>query len=289
MEYEGQICRGPMERGSFMLPISVGCSYNQCRFCMLFKHLSYRELPLEQIEGELRRVSALGGNPRQVFLGDGNAFSAGTERLLAILAMVRRCFPACGAVHMDATVRDILRKSAQELAALSEAGVRTLYLGIECGLDDVLERMNKGQTMAQAEEAVEKLHRAGMRYGAHMMTGIAGRGRSEENARALAAFYNRTRPDRIVNFSLFLHRRSPLYQDILAGRFVPADELENLREERLLLALLETGDLAYDGFHDCIAVRVRGSLPRDREKMLRRLDEAIARQETLDPVFAVVA
>ena len=203
--------------------------------------------------------------------------------------MVRRCFPACGAVHMDATVRDILRKSAQELAALSEAGVRTLYLGIECGLDDVLERMNKGQTMAQAEEAVEKLHRAGMRYGAHMMTGIAGRGRSEENARALAAFYNRTRPDRIVNFSLFLHRRSPLYQDILAGRFVPADELENLREERLLLALLETGDLAYDGFHDCIAVRVRGSLPRDREKMLRRLDEAIARQETLDPVFAVVA
>ena len=208
---------------------------------------------------------------------------------LAILAMVRRCFPACGAVHMDATVRDILRKPAQELAALSEAGVRTLYLGIECGLDDVLERMNKGQTMAQAEEAVEKLHRAGMRYGAHMMTGIAGRGRSEENARALAAFYNRTRPDRIVNFSLFLHRRSPLYQDVLAGRFVPADELENLREERLLLALLETGDLAYDGFHDCIAVRVRGSLPRDREKMLRRLDEAIARQETLDPVFAVVA
>ena len=52
---------------------------------------------------------------------------------------------------------------------------------------------------------------------------------------------------------------------------------------------METGDLAYDGFHDCIAVRVRGSLPRDREKMLRRLDEAIARQETLDPVFAVVA
>ena len=49
MEYEGQICRGPMERASYMLPISVGCSYNQCRFCMLFKHLHYRELPLEQI------------------------------------------------------------------------------------------------------------------------------------------------------------------------------------------------------------------------------------------------
>ncbi len=71
-----EICRGPMERASYMLPISVGCSYNQCRFCTLFKHLTYRQLPLEQIEAELERVSAVGGNPKQVFLGDGNAFAA---------------------------------------------------------------------------------------------------------------------------------------------------------------------------------------------------------------------
>ena len=288
MEYEGQICRGPMERASYMLPISVGCSYNRCRFCMLFKHLSYRELPLEQIEGELRRVSGLGGDPKQVFLGDGNAFSAPTERLLAILGLIRRYFPGCRGVNMDATVRDILRKPPRELGALAGAGVKTLYLGIECGLDDVLARMDKGQTMAQAGEAVEKLHRAGMGYGAHMMTGIAGRGRGLENARALAGFFNRARPDRIVNFSLFLHRRAPLYQDILAGRFLPADELENLREERLLLSLLETEGLAYDGFHDCITFRVRGQLPRDREKMLRKLDAVIGEYETKEPVFAVV-
>lgn len=288
MEYEGQICRGPMERASYMLPISVGCSYNQCRFCMLFKHLKYRELPLEQIEAELHRISAIGGNPKQVFLGDGNAFSAGTERLLTILDMVHRSFPACEAVHMDATVHDILRKPEAELAALSEAGVRTLYLGIECGLDDVLARMNKGQTMAQAEAAIEKLHQAGMRYGAHMMTGIAGKDRGLENAQALAEFFNRTRPDRIVNFSLFLHRSAPLYQDILSGQFAPADELENLREEHRLLELLETEQLSYDGFHDCILFRVRGSLPHDREKMLRKLETAVGEYEKKDPVYAVV-
>ena len=177
MEYEGQICRGPMERASYMLPISVGCSYNQCRFCTLFKHLTYRELPLEQIEAELERVSAVGGNPKQVFLGDGNAFSASTERLLVILEQLRRYFPACETVNMDATVHDILRKPSRELEQLSAAGVRTLYLGIECGLDDVLERMEKGQTMAQAAEAIEKLHQAGMQYGAHVMTGISGKGR----------------------------------------------------------------------------------------------------------------
>lgn len=289
MEYEGQICRGPMERASYMLPISVGCSYNQCRFCMLFKHLTYRQLPLEQIEGELRRVSSLGGNPKQVFLGDGNAFSVPTERLLTILDLVHRYLPACERVHMDATIHDILRKPARELEALSAAGVRTLYLGIECALDDVLAQMNKGQTMAQAAEAIDKLHQAGMRYGAHMMTGISGQGRGLENAQALAEFYNRTRPDRIVNFSLFLHRSAPLYQDILSGKFRPADELENLREEYQLLKLLETDGLLYDGFHDCITVRVRGTLPHDRDKMLRKLEDAIAEYEKKEPIFAIVA
>ena len=43
MNYEGQICRAPMERSSFMLPVTVGCPYNQCKFCNLFRHLRYRD------------------------------------------------------------------------------------------------------------------------------------------------------------------------------------------------------------------------------------------------------
>ena len=63
MEYEGRICRAPMERASYMLPVMVGCSYNKCKFCNLFRDLKYRELPLEQVEEELQRVKNLGGNP----------------------------------------------------------------------------------------------------------------------------------------------------------------------------------------------------------------------------------
>ena len=67
MQYEGQICRPPMERASFMLPVTVGCSYNQCTFCTLFKHLNFRVLPLAQVEAELGRVRALNGSPKRVF------------------------------------------------------------------------------------------------------------------------------------------------------------------------------------------------------------------------------
>ena len=275
MEYEGQICRAPMERSSFMLPIMVGCSYNRCRFCNLFRHLKYRELSFEQIEKELARVKEAGGNPRKIFLGDGNAFAQKTERLMQILEMIRQYFPECEEINMDATVTSILKRSDAELEAFCKLGVRHLYLGIESGLDDVLALMEKDHDQRQAYEAIGRLHQAGMIYDAHIMTGVAGKGRGKENAYALAEFLNQTRPAHVVNFSMFLHKEAPLYQNILDGSFIPASERENLEEERRLIELL-TADILYDGFHDFIEFRVRGRLPKDKEKMTARLDKVIA-------------
>lgn len=274
MEYEGQICRAPMERASFMLPVMVGCSYNRCRFCNLFRHLTYRELPLSQVEEELIRVKSVGGSPKRIFLGDGNAFGLKSERLIKILEMVKNYFPECREINMDATVTSILKKSDEELQIFKELGVRHLYLGIESGLDDVLLFMEKDHNQAQAYEAVRRLHQFGMVYDAHIMTGAAGTGRGLENAEALATFLNRTEPAHLVNFSMFLHKEVPLYQNILDGSFKPASEKENLVEERRLLELL-TADILYDGFHDFIKFRVRGRLPQDRQRMLAKLDEKI--------------
>lgn len=291
MEYEGQICRAPMERGSFMLPVMVGCSYNRCRFCTLFKHLEYRVLPLEQIEAELVRVEKAGGKPGVIFLGDGNAFDLPASRLFRVLEMIRRHFPDCRAIHMDATVSGIAGKTDRELGELWEMGVRHLYLGIESGLGDVLAFMEKDHSIEEAYREIRRLKDASLIYDAHIMTGVAGSGRGIENAEYLAEFLNRTKPERIINFSMFLHREAPLYRQIESGKFLPATELENLLEERRLLELLEAGGegrLQYDGFHDHIGFRVKGTLPQDKEKMLGMLDRAIARYEKEEPMVAYI-
>ena len=288
MQYEGQICRPPMERASYMLPVAVGCSYNACTFCTLFKHLSYRELPREQIEAEMQRVHAAGGNPKTIFLGDGNAFGLPTEQLLWILERIHHYFPGCEKVNMDATVTNLSQKSDEELKLLAQQGVSKLYLGIESGLDDVLAFMRKDHNLAQAYEQIERLQKAGMVFCAHMMTGIAGKGRGIENAEATAEFFNRTKPARIINFSIFHHKRAPLYRDIEAGRFIPADEQENLREERRLLEMLDVPGLEYDGLHDvAIEQRVRGTFPKDKEKLRAQVDKTIAYWETQPPVQCV--
>ncbi|SHK17629.1 radical SAM protein [Hespellia stercorisuis] len=291
MNYEGQICRAPMERSSYMLPVMVGCSYNQCKFCNLFRHLKYRELPMEQIEADLKRVYGAGGKPKTIFLGDGNAFDMKTERLYEILDLIEHYFPERAAVNMDATVTGILRKSDEELETLFEKGVRHLYLGIESGLDDVLAFMKKDHNLEQAYTAIDRLHKAGLIFDAHIMTGVAGKGRSTENAEALAEFLNHTQPAHVVNFSMFLHKEVPLYKDVENGSYQPADELESLQEERHLLELLGTEQMPairYEGFHDYIEVRTRGMLPADREKMLAGLDRAIAEQEKEEPVYSLV-
>ncbi len=279
MNYEGQICRPPMERASFMLPVEVGCSYNRCRFCTLFKHLKFRELPMSDVEAELQRVKNLGGHPKRIFLGDGNPFGLSTEHLLDILKLIHSYFPDCREINMDATVTNISEKSDEELRRLHEEGIQELYLGIESGMDELLRYMKKDHTVEEAYEQIARLKQAGLIYNAHLMLGLAGAGRGLENAERTAEFINRTGPKRIINFTIFHHESAPLYRDVEAGIFVPSGELENLLEERKLLQLLQVPIESYDGFHDHIEVRTRGRLPEDRSRMLAHLEDAIAREE----------
>ena len=280
MEYEGRICRPPMERASYMLPVAVGCSYNLCTFCTLFKHLKYRQLPREQIEAEMIRVHEAGGNPKSIFLGDGNAFGLSMEDLTWILEKIRHYFPGCESVNMDATITNISHKTDEELKFLYDMGVRRLYIGIETGLDDVLRFMKKDHNLEQAYVQIARMQKAGLIFNAHMMTGIAGKGRGIENAEATAEFFNRTKPERVINFNIFHHKRAPLWQDIEAGRYEPADEQENLREERRLLELLDVPGMKYDGMHDVFELRFRGELPKDKEKLLAQVNKAIDYWET---------
>ena len=161
--------------------------------------------------------------------------------------------------------------------------MRTLHIGIETGLDDVLEFMNKDhRTMAEAAEAIDRLHSAGLSYGAHIMTGVVGAGRGIENAEALAEFLIRTKPLYINNFSIFLHEGIELYEDIVSGRFSPASEEENLLESKRLIELLAEGANSdswspkIDDYHDCLAFAMHGSLPASKEKASRFREPPLA-------------
>lgn len=297
MDYEGRICQTPGEKASFKLPVSVGCPYNACTFCDLFKDLDYRELPLEQIEAELQRVRDVGGSPERIMLGDGNAFWLPFGRLRTIVEMIEHYLPGSHTIASDASIPAIADKTDEELAWLAEHGYTMVYIGIESGLDDVLEFMNKDHTNAEARTQIARLHAAGIEYGAHIMTGVAGAGRGLENARATAALLNETKPVYVCNFSINVNDRTQLGTLAAQGSFNRASVQECLEEERELLCLLDI-PVRFEGFHfdydhskaDCALfegsvpefndyitewTHTFGNLPADRSKLIAKLDAVL--------------
>lgn len=288
MDYEGRICRAPQERGAFMLPVMVGCTYNKCKFCGLFKHLDFRVLPLDEVEAEIGRVANLGGNPEIVFLGDGNAFCLPTDHLLKIANMLSNNFSNLRQINMDATVSNILAKSDDELKEIAAAKIYNLYVGIESGLEDVLDFMNKGNTLEEAAAAISKLHDCGMVYSAHIMSGIAGEGRGQENAKALARFLNENPPLNICNFDLGMHRSVELWDDFESGRYKVSCAKERLLETRTLIEQLSSDNkVNYDGVFEVPPVRFIGTLPKDREKLISQIDDTLSKYRDIDEQFCI--
>ncbi len=102
------------------------------------------------------------------------------DRLREILELIDKYFPDCQMINMDATVTSIRLKSDEELQELYDRKVRHLYLGIESGLDDVLKFMRKEHTQDQAYKEIARIQRVGLIFDAHVMSGVAGKGRGQE-------------------------------------------------------------------------------------------------------------
>jgi len=285
MIYNGTIYRPPVEADTMLLPVTEGCSHNSCRFCSMYKGVPFRMLPLADIEAYLRDAISYyqraGWTTNRVYLVGADPFVLSFGRLRPIIELIKRSLPTCETITMYAAVRNIMRKSDDDLSSLREMGVNDLYVGIESGLEDVLWALNKGNTVAQAREQCLRLGACGIAHMDMLMLGAGGKGRGRESALAAANLLNETKPKMILINSMSIFPDTALYADVQSGKFVPAGEKEMLIEERLLIKHLELPDTYFWAAHSLDAVRFQGYLGEDKPQMLSLLDHAI---KTMDEV-----
>ncbi len=280
MSYNGTIYRPPLESDTFLLPVTEGCTHNGCTFCNMYQDVSFRMLPLPELEESLREArqshGLYCGKIRRIYLVGADPFALSAARLLERIDLVRKYLPNVKVITMYARTDNIAAKSDEELKTLKEAGIDDLYIGVECGLNDVLLRLNKGYSAEETKRQCQRLNTAGIMHCDLLMLGTAGRNRGLECARASAALENEIKPHKILINTMSAFAGTPLSESIRTGAFIPASEKEILEEEREFLARLDLPGCYFWAAHPLDTVTIAGHLPDDRQMMLDELDRGIA-------------
>jgi radical SAM superfamily enzyme YgiQ (UPF0313 family) len=285
---EEVIYRPPREANSLLLPVTSGCSHNACTFCNMYRGVSFKLWPLNDIRIFLERFARSRPHADRIYLLGGDPFVLSAEKQHEILDAIYEYLPSIRTVTMYAQVANIKTKSDEELRSLRERGVNQLYIGLETGDDALLDRLCKGNTSAEAVEQLNRLTAAGITYGVIIMTGIAGKGKGIQNAIATAEVMNQIKARVLYCNSLVIQPDTPLGEQCHRGEFVEAGEYERIEE---LLALLKhlrpSSKLLFNSYHVSNALSINVELPEGQEQTIRRLEEFLEKTtpEQMEAVF----
>jgi radical SAM superfamily enzyme YgiQ (UPF0313 family) len=275
MRYVGKLYRPPSEADAYILQATIGCSWNHCTYCDMYREKSFSIRDLESTLADLDAAArAFGSRVEKVFVADGDALVLPMDHWRPILARARALFPNLRRVSCYAMARNIAEKTDAELAELRGAGLTTLYIGPESGDDATLKRIAKGDDAAAHVAAARKARAAGMALSVIALLGIAGE-RTDEHARATAQLVTEMDPTFFAALTVTVVPGTPLAQLHAKGRFEVPAVPALLRELRTMIDLARPTDATFRTNHASNYLPLAGTLPRDRARIVSVIDAAL--------------
>jgi radical SAM superfamily enzyme YgiQ (UPF0313 family) len=300
-----EIIRPPSEAGSYFLPLTAGCSNNSCGFCNYYgSKLQIRDLndvikEIDALSLFMRDGLQVSGIPyivyaianewdgKRIFLQDGDALVYPYPRLKETLIYLNQKFPEIERIASYATTQDILRRSVDELKALRELKLGILYVGVESGVDEILDYISKGVNSQQIVEAGKKVKAAGIALSVTVILGLGGIEKSADHALSTAAILTDLDPEFAGALTLTLVPGTPIYENQHKGNFSLISPMQSLRELRTIVEKSTFSDCFFSSMHASNYLSLRGKLPQDKVKMLAQIDYVLSCQDTslLRPEF----
>ena len=278
MQYTERLFRPPAEAESLIFQVALGCPHNTCRFCAMYKGVPYRVRPQEEVLAEFEKAARRHPEERRIFLADGDVMALSFERLRAMLEALNRLFPHLARVNLYANGSSILAKSDAELATLRQLRLNTLYVGLESGDEELLKKVDKGETAAGMCEAVQRAQAAGLKCSVMVLLGIGGREGSVRHADVTAALLNRMQP-RLLSALRYVDVPGT---DMYEG-YQTVTEFGAVSELTRMLRGLALEKTVFRANHTSNPVPLEGRFPKDRDALVSLLEALLPRLDKTGP------
>jgi radical SAM superfamily enzyme YgiQ (UPF0313 family) len=285
--YDYPLYRPPSEAKSMIFQLTLGCSFNKCSFCNMYRTKEYRERPWEEIKAEIDMGAKFYPDTRRIFLADGDALNLPTDSMLKALQYVYAKFPQLDRVSCYAMPMNILHKNDSELKEIRAAGLNMFYIGIESGNDIVLKKVTKGATYNTILRACQRAKAQGYILSCMIILGLGGKTYTKEHISDTARILSQISPEYIGGLTLYLedgiHNE---FMNKFGEPFVALDDLGVLDElERLIQNIHPGREVIFRANHASNVYSIAGKMPEDREKMLTLIKSLKLHPQMLKPKF----
>ncbi|MBT3474367.1 MAG: radical SAM protein [Thaumarchaeota archaeon] len=273
LNYDAPLYRPPSEANSLIFQVTLGCSFNQCSFCDMYRSKEYSERTWDEVKGEIDMMAKIMPDTQRVFLADGDAINLSTEYMVKILKYIREKFSSIERISCYAMPMNLLKKTPEDLQELYDAGLNMLYLGIESGSDIVLRKVTKGATSKTIIKACNKAKDVGFKLSCMVILGLGGKKYSKENAIETGKVISASKPDFVGALTLYLE--NGIKDEFITkwgGEFVKIDDNESLEELELLVSNINAeNQIVFRANHGSNAYNIAGTFPQDKDDMLKKI------------------
>jgi biotin synthase-like enzyme len=267
--------------------ITLGCSFNKCSFCNMYRTKEYVERPWSEIKAEIDMAVKFYPDTKRVFLADGDALNLPNDRMAQILKYLYSKFSGLERVSCYAMPKNLLQKKDDELKELKMAGLHMLYVGIESGSDIVLKKVTKGATYKTIVQACQKAKSHGFTLSCMIILGLGGRTYTKEHIAHTARVLSETAPDYVGALTLYLEEG--VYEEFMTKfgePFVFLEDAEVLDElERLVSEFSPKTPVVFRANHASNVYSLGGTMPDDRKQLLSKIRSLKSHPEMLKPKF----
>ncbi len=275
MRYQGAVYRPPSEARSLIIQVTLGCSHNKCTFCPMFKEKHFRMRPFQEVMDDLKEARCEYPYVRRIFFADGDAFCLATEKLLELLQAAKALFPECERISFYARAGNISKKSDEELLQLKQAGLGILYIGAESGSEEILRRVNKGETPKEITSQVRRVETLKIPASVTFISGLGGRELMTEHAVETGKMIGEMGASYVGLLTLMPAPGTPMFEDTVNGKFVPLSQNQVVRELELILQNADCKKpCVLRSNHASNRLVLSGTLPADRDRLLAQVRSA---------------